>query len=216
MCAQVLPVPALNTFRPTEISGATTIAAHTSESQSSGEPGCRRGGCKRRPGAVVGVAAVNADRRALVDELRMIIIVRCPPMDRATHPGWPIDAVDLAYGRKKVVEQLSLSLPRGSIGCLPRPLGLRQDHGAARGGRLRAGAGRADPARRRTGEHAHAATAARSAAHRHGVPGPCAVPAPQRGRQRGFRPARCGRCRGARAIDARHRGLGPRRPALSA
>jgi iron(III) transport system ATP-binding protein len=46
------------------------------------------------------------------------------PTDGSSNAPWlAIDAVDLAYGRKKVVEQLSLSLPRGSIGCLLGPSG---------------------------------------------------------------------------------------------
>ena len=44
-------------------------------------------------------------------------------MTPADPPWLALDAVTLAYGRKTVVEALSLSLPRGSVGCLLGPSG---------------------------------------------------------------------------------------------
>ena len=42
----------------------------------------------------------------------------------APRPPWlAVDAVTLGYGRKTVVSQLSLQLPRGRIGCLLGPSG---------------------------------------------------------------------------------------------
>ena len=74
-----------------------------------------------------------------------------------------------------------------------RPVGLRQDLAAARGGRAGAAGRRAHRAWTASALSDAAAgvhVPPESAPHRHGVPGLRAVPAPERGRQRGLRRAR--------------------------
>ncbi len=97
-----------------------------------------------------------------------------------------------------------------------RAFGLRQDHRAARHRRLRAGGRGRREARRRHAESPRPARGARAPPHRHGVPGPGAVPAPDGGRQRGIRAARHGRCSDARRAHARHGGPVASGAALSA
>ena len=68
-----------------------------------------------------------------------------------------------------------------------RPLGLRQDHAAACRGGPGARERRRDPHRRPARGQRGFLAPSRAAAHRHGVPGLCAVPPSERGPQRGLR-----------------------------
>ena len=92
---------------------------------------------------------------------------------------------------------------RRRVRLVPRAVGLRQDDGAAHGRRLR-GADLRHDRHRRQGRHA---AEAQPAQHRHGVPGLCAVPEPDRRAEHRLRPEGRrhaeGRDRQARRRDAR-------------
>ena len=83
-----------------------------------------------------------------------------------------------------VVQDFNLDVGAGRVRLLPRPVGLRQDDGAAHGRRLR-GADLGQDRRRRQGHHPAEAQPAQC---RHGVPGLCAVSQPDRRAEHRLRP----------------------------